>query len=80
MKSSWGPDFVSKTGRMHCDMCTRVLMPICENGKEPKDADCFYLGKSIMRKSISSVLGARGKQDVVVRAMKRYIDVEEWGK
>ncbi|KAF1838508.1 hypothetical protein BDW02DRAFT_594544 [Decorospora gaudefroyi] len=78
MERSWGPDFVSKREMMHCDMCTRVLTPLCENGKDTGEGICFDLEKRIMRRSISRVLKARREQKRVERATKKYFKVEEW--
>jgi hypothetical protein len=78
MKRSWGPDFVSKREKMHCDMCTRALTPLCEDGKETGDEPCFDLEKRVMRRSVSSVLEARSEQEMFEREIKKYIKVSEW--
>ncbi|KAM7217513.1 hypothetical protein V8F06_007144 [Rhypophila decipiens] len=41
--SSWGPDFVSLTERLYCNMATSELIPLCGSGEDSSGDRCFRL-------------------------------------
>ncbi|PKS08638.1 hypothetical protein jhhlp_005025 [Lomentospora prolificans] len=75
-ETSWGPDEVSLTERMFCDMETKSLYPLCKNGIEE---NCFDLEKKFL-----ILPGGKTEQDDVVihsrdlPLVKRYNTTEYW--
>jgi len=65
--NSWGPDVVSETEGLFCDMDKKQLWPLC---KKKSQMSCFNTETNMMR-------GGSAKRAVVPE--KRYFEVKRWG-
>ncbi|KAI7086247.1 hypothetical protein KC356_g5217 [Hortaea werneckii] len=69
--TSYGPDFVSETEGMYCDMGSKRTMPLCPGNLLDLDAllgGCFDLG------NLTTIV------DQVVDEIKEFSDVIDWGE
>jgi len=64
MKNSWGPDFVSVTEGLYCDMCEKGLYPLCAHEHQ---TNCFDVDARVLR----------GKASLWQR-VKSYVTVDVW--
>ncbi|KAF1938322.1 hypothetical protein EJ02DRAFT_410602 [Clathrospora elynae] len=76
MTSSWGPDFVSVTEGLHCDMCTREISRLCGQNSQDQGCDaCFDLEKRFLR---GSSAGNGDECETLYQEAKLYNHVSEW--
>ncbi|KAL2062375.1 hypothetical protein VTL71DRAFT_6641 [Oculimacula yallundae] len=68
--NSMGPDFVSRTEQLFCDMCTRTVWPLCA---KVASVNCFDMDKSKLRVS-QITRRSDGSTSVVVEEQKDYSD------
>lgn len=67
-KSSWGPDFVSVTEGIFCDMCERRSYPLCS---EKETGACFDMATKQLKST------GNGRRDGIIPE-KRYNEVRHW--
>ncbi|TPX18802.1 uncharacterized protein E0L32_011481 [Thyridium curvatum] len=74
-KNSWGADFVSTVERRYCDMCTREVWPLCEEGAV--DKGCFHVGRRelVLDDGADEAAGLLGRRDEL---QKDFARVEHW--